>query len=156
MGASKGSPCVWEMGRGGPKGRARTWSSCGLRAGGRGKEDFGEGWGNKEGAHEDVSRGTHCHRISTMGTGQCKGSPSRGWRLPWAHHHGDKAKEPLVARVPSRWGLLMGTWHGGLSVMQMGFEGQRWNWRWDLTLGVQTWGSSETRMGSEGQRWSSR
>lgn len=146
-------------GEGGPRGAQGERQDMELlwpQGRGMGKEDFGEGWGNKEGAHEGVSRGTHCHRISTMGTGQCKGSPSHGWRLPWAHHHGDKAKEPLVARVPSRWSPLMGTWHGGLSVMQMGFEGQRWSLRWDLTLGVQTWGSSETRMGSEGQRWSSR
>lgn len=42
---------------------------------------------------------------------------------------GDKAKEPSVTRVPLRWGPLMGTWHGGPSVMQMGFEGQRWSLR---------------------------
>lgn len=59
-----------------------------------------------------------------------------------------------MAMVPFRWGPLMGTWYGGPSVMQMGFEGQRWSLRWDLTLGVQTWGSSETGMGFEGQQWS--
>lgn len=85
-----------------------------------------------------------------------QGSPSHGWRLPWVCHHGDKAKEPSVARVPFRWGPLIGTWHGRLSVMQMGFEGQRWSLRWDLILGVQTQGSSETRVGSERQQWSSR
>lgn len=72
--------------------------------------------------------------------------------LPWAHRCGDKAKEPFVTRLLFRWGPLMGTWHGGLSVMQMGFEGERWSLRWDLTLGVQIWGSSETRMESEGQQ----
>lgn len=61
-----------------------------------------------------------------------------------------------MARVPFRWGPLIGAWHGGLSVMQMGFEGQRWSLRWDLILGVQTWGFSETRVGSEGQQWNSR
>lgn len=45
-----------------------------------------------------------------------------------------------MARMPFRWGPLLGTWHGGPSVMQMGFEGQGWSLKRDLTLGVQTWG----------------
>lgn len=109
---------------------------------------------NKEGPHEDISTGTCYHGISTMATRQCRGSLSRRRRLLWARHHGDKAKEPSVARVPFRGDPHMGTRHGEPSVMQMGFEGQRWSSKWDFTLGVQTWGSSEAGMGFEGRQWS--
>lgn len=78
--------------------------------------------------HGDKGKGSSVTRVafgevSTMGTRQCKGSPSRRWSLPWGPHQRDKAKESSMTRVPFRWGPIMGTWQGD-PLTQMGFEGQ--------------------------------
>lgn len=76
----------------GPKGSTRTRSSCGFRAEDGEKGDFSKGWENQEGPQNDISEGTHCHRVSTMTTRQCGGA--RHWMAfaggspPWGQGKG--------------------------------------------------------------------
>lgn len=117
-GVRRVSMCRADGARGGPRGAPGQGAPVG-----KGQGDGAKGTSVKDGRTRRVPMRTFQEGPMAIGSppwqqGRAGGSLSRIWL--WARHCGDKAKEPSV---PFRWGPLMGTWHGGASVMQMGFEG---------------------------------